>query len=170
MFALNVGNAARNREQVLKPVTVTKVGRKFFTVQWEGSTCTATFHLDTWREKSLYTPNVALCLTEQTWLDEKEKRELLVFARESFSSYGPTQLTLAQLRAVAAVLKQPAGQPTPEQVLRTALQELLDAMDRADKQWIGLNMVVPGQKNAHDILMAGRIQAVRALQSTVVKA
>lgn len=49
--------------------------------------------------------------------------------------------------------------------MREALEALMDAMDRADKQWIGLNMNDAGQKRAHEIIQEARIKASVA-QST----
>lgn len=50
VYSLNVGNAARNREQVLTPLKVTKVGRKYFTALEDGypDHLSVQFHIDSW--------------------------------------------------------------------------------------------------------------------------
>jgi hypothetical protein len=73
LFSLNIGNAARNCEQVLTPVVVTKVGRRYFYTE-EGWSRRA-YHLSDWREKSNYTPNSELYATRQSWEDEKARAE-----------------------------------------------------------------------------------------------
>ena len=70
LYSLNIGNAARHKKQELTPVVVTKVGRKYFTAG-EGRRVTQ-YHLDSWREKSEYTPDSRLFVSRQAWEDEKE--------------------------------------------------------------------------------------------------
>ena len=74
LYSLNVGNAARRIPQTLKPVVVTKVGRKYFTVG-EGWRATE-YHLHDWREKSDYMANSRLYASEQEYADEKETSEI----------------------------------------------------------------------------------------------
>ena len=47
--------------------------------------------------------------------------------------------------------------------IATTAQELLDALARADKQWLGLNMLNPGQKRAYEIELDGKIKLEKAL-------
>ncbi len=73
VFSLNVGNAARRSPQVLTPMRVTSVGRKYFTAETDGQHWTRTkFHLENWREVSNYSQNYSLYETEQAYADEKE--------------------------------------------------------------------------------------------------
>ncbi len=106
VFSLNVGNAARHQPQVLTPVTVTKVGRKYFTVG-EGWRATK-YDLETWREVTEYGPSTQLFENEQAWTDLKERIELRKFLRETFSGYGqpPSSITLQDLRDIKAIITQ----------------------------------------------------------------
>ena len=44
-----------------------------------------------------------------------------------------------------------------------ALREQLEAEQKADKQWIGLNMNDPNQKRAYEIIQAARIRSAEML-------
>jgi len=76
LFSLNTNNSARNRKQVLTPVIVSKVGRKYFTTQVIGKEnydyLNVTYNLSDWREKTEYSTNHILYETEQEWLDVDE--------------------------------------------------------------------------------------------------
>ena len=104
LYSLNVGNAARNRKQVLTPVTVKKVGRKYFTAgdpdkPW-GDT---QFHISDWKEKSKYSASHHLFEREQDWLDEKEAGEIVKQIRDAFDWRSP-QLPLGVLRQIRDLL------------------------------------------------------------------
>src|SRR5512143_23618 len=58
------------------------------------------------------------------------------------------------------------AQPENSTVVEAA-QGLMEAMQVADKQWIGLNMLDPGQKRAHEILSAARIRLAKALANRI---
>ena len=104
LFALNVGNSARTAPQVLVPVTVVSVGRKYFTVKrddlswWE-----CKFYVDSWREVSNYSANYALYATEQEWKDEKESIELWKAIRPTLDTYTPS-IPLDAIRKIKAIL------------------------------------------------------------------
>lgn len=105
LFLLNVGNNARRVPQVLTPATVTKVGRKYFTVArdahrgWE-----IDFHLESWIEKTEYSPGWAIYLSEQEWEDEEEASRLYdEIQRLAFDSFRPV-LPLETLRKIRALL------------------------------------------------------------------
>jgi hypothetical protein len=70
LYSLNVGNAARNREQVLTEVEVISVGRKYFKVKkdWQ----TIEYHLESWREKTVYSPTSVLYEKREIYEKEKE--------------------------------------------------------------------------------------------------
>ncbi len=104
VFSLNVGNAARHQPQVLTPVAVTKVGRKYFTAG-EGWRATK-YHLETWIGVTEYGPTSKAYDSEQAWLDEKERIQLGSFLRETFSGYGqpPSYLTLQDLREIRGII------------------------------------------------------------------
>ena len=105
LYSLNVGNAARNREQELTPVTVTKIGRKYFTAKREGFSFETQYHLDDWREKSEYLENSRLYASAQEWEDEKESKEICQRLGKLFQYGGNQELcSLEDLRKVAKLL------------------------------------------------------------------
>ena len=76
LFSLNVGNAARNREQLLTKVTVCMVGRKYFTTHEDGREkfehLNKRYYIDSWREKTDYSTESYLYRTEKEWADKEE--------------------------------------------------------------------------------------------------
>lgn len=110
LYSLNVGNAARRTEQKLTPVTVVKVGRKYFTCVPVGSESyrylNTEYHLEDWREKSEFTPNSALYESEQEWLDKKERSRICKMLREVFSGeYSCRHISLDDLRSIESVAR-----------------------------------------------------------------
>ena len=106
LFSLNIGNAARRREQVLTPVVVTKVGRKYFTVEEVGQyPFEHTYNIEDWSEKTDYIASSALYESEQEWVDEKEIRRLSGQISEAFK-YGNNSknLSLETLRMIASAI------------------------------------------------------------------
>lgn len=106
LFCLNVGNAARNVPQVLTPVIVTSVGRKYFTTKTEEKyPRNIDYHLDTWQEKTQFSKNSHLYLTEQEWLDETETQNICDEISHSFH-YGKNgkNLPLATLRQIKQLI------------------------------------------------------------------
>ena len=103
LYSLNVGNAARRTPQVLTPVVVTKVGRKYFTVG-EGYAARQ-FHISDWTEKTEYSAVVALYESEQELEDEKESARLRKELGKAFE-YGQNrnELTLDTLRQMHGLL------------------------------------------------------------------
>lgn len=108
LFSLNVGNAARRREQTLKEVVVTKVGRTYFTVQnvddntgWSARQ----YYIDGWLEKTNYTPNSRLYISRSVWEDEKESAELVTQIFPYFE-YGRNRkaLSVHKLREIMAII------------------------------------------------------------------
>lgn len=105
LYALNVGNAAgRGVPQTLKPVIVSKIGRKYFTCGPEGARFPEEYHIDTWREKTEFCVNHHLYETEQEWLDEKEFSETVSEIRAMFNAYNKPPLTLESLRKIKSVI------------------------------------------------------------------
>ena len=103
LFSLNIGNAARNREQVLTPVVVAKVGRKYFTAG-EGLN-EAKYRLSDWRQVTDYSPNSFLYESEREFEDEKECSDLAGAISEAFKYGRRTQgLSLAALRKIHAIV------------------------------------------------------------------
>ena len=103
LFSLNIGNAARNSEQVWTPVGVAKGGRKYFTVG-EGFNGVK-YRLSDWRQVTDYSPDSCLYESEQEFEDEKEYRVLAGALREAFKYGRRTQgLSLAALRKIHAIV------------------------------------------------------------------
>jgi len=109
LYSLNVGNAARNCPQVLTPVKVTKVGRKYFECNAvNGYPREVKFHLDTWREENEgYSANHYLYEKEQDWFDERDYNLITGRLRNSiFSIHVGKVVSLTALRAIEAIIKQ----------------------------------------------------------------
>lgn len=106
LWSLNVGNAARRGyPQVLTPFQVISVGRKYFTVEGIGDyKPQITFHLDSWRQKTNFSPDHVLYVTEQEWLDEKEASKLVQEIRDAFSRWNSQDFTTEQLRQIHAII------------------------------------------------------------------
>ena len=103
LLSLNILNTARNSEQVLTPVVVTKVGRKYFTAG-EGLK-EAKYRLSDWRQVTDYSPDSCLYESEQEFEDEKEYRVLAGALREAFKYGRRTQwLSLEALRKIHAIV------------------------------------------------------------------
>jgi len=86
LYSLNVGNAARyGREQKLTPVTVTKVGRKYFYCK-VGNYLETQYHLKTWKDTGQNIGSV-LYLNAEEWEIEKETIKICKFLSSSFN-YG----------------------------------------------------------------------------------
>ncbi len=81
LYSLNIGNAARNCEQVLTKHTVTKVGRKYFHTLPSNSTCEDKFTIVGWQHcNNGYPADCRLFRDPNVWYDEKEiKRIHLMF-------------------------------------------------------------------------------------------
>ena len=105
LYRLNIGNAARNREQVLTPVIVTKVGRKYFTAQPDDKSYEARdYHLGSWRQKTEYSADSELYTDPKEWEDEKAALEISKRIRREFDHFSKPSQTLDQLRRIAAIL------------------------------------------------------------------
>jgi phosphotransferase system IIA component len=77
LFSLHIGNISRNGPQALTPVVVTKIGRKYFTVENEERLRNTTeFHVEGWMQKTDYSADYALYESEQQYADEKEARTI----------------------------------------------------------------------------------------------
>jgi hypothetical protein len=104
VYSLNVGNAARGREQELTPMEVIKVGKKYFTCVSSEWSREIKFHLDTWKEKTEYSSNHKLYDSPEKWEIEREKLELLKALRDYFGIWGKVDLDLDQLREIYAIV------------------------------------------------------------------
>ena len=104
LYSLNVGNAARNTPQILTPLKVTKVGRKYFTLR--GDWRETQFHLDNWREKSNYMPTQQIYETEQSCKDEIEEKEISNRIYKAFEyGHNTQEVPLPALREIERLLR-----------------------------------------------------------------
>lgn len=108
VFALNIGNNARYREQSLSPVIVRSVGRKYFYCSPsdcpDGRTC---YSLDTYLERGdQFTPTSKIYLTRDEWDWEKESAQICKRIGAAFE-YGHNRpgLSIDNLRQIDALLK-----------------------------------------------------------------
>ena len=108
LYDLNVGNAARDREQKLTPVTVVSVGRKYFKCRPVGGDewYDTEYHIETWSEKTEYCKNHKLYETEQEWFDERESRSIFNHICQVFNAYGKCVIPLDSLRRIKAILEE----------------------------------------------------------------
>lgn len=113
LWDLNVGNAARRgMPQVLTPVTVTKIGRKYFTCkdadEWGRE---IDYHIETWEQKTEYCVDHRLYEAKEEYLDQKEGQEITKQISETFHWRKSHNLSLGQLRAIKAILDQAHEHP-----------------------------------------------------------
>lgn len=109
LYSLNVGNAARNCPQVLTPMVVKHVGRKYFTCGRPGASdyWDVQFHLEDWREKTEYSSNHALYESEQAFEEEKEAGKLFEEIKKTFGCYRrPEHITLDRLKRIMEILQE----------------------------------------------------------------
>ncbi len=107
LFDLNVGNAARRGPQVLTKVVVTKVGRKYFTCKEPGDPAWydgTEYHLGDWRERTSYSSEHQLYVSEQEREDEAEADVLTARLREAIAGPSHCRPSLEALRGMAAFL------------------------------------------------------------------
>ena len=104
IYSLNVNNSARN--QKLTPVTVTKVGSKFFYCKEKDGWRDTKYRIDDWREATQYISNSVLYETSQEWEDQKEKNEIHKNLRIAFSDYRfRNDISLEQYRQIKQILE-----------------------------------------------------------------
>lgn len=103
LYSLNIGNAARNREQVLTPVQVKKVGRKYF---WCGDNNNEymwkKYHIDGWEQENRgYIADSFLYESHEQYANEQEEANICKRIYEAFS-YGKNvkKLTIEELRYI----------------------------------------------------------------------
>ena len=107
MFSLNVGNNARRVPKVLKPATVSKVGRKYFSVKLDGPyPMDREYHVEDWRERMEYSAGTKLYASEQEYADEKETAVIWEQLRHVFSMYNATGFDLPRLRKIIAIVRE----------------------------------------------------------------
>lgn len=88
-------------------VEVTMVGREYFATT--GARSDTLFHLDTWRQKTDYSPFYRLWPSEEDYRVEEETGQLRSKIRGQFAGYSEVVrlLTLDQLQRIQAILDEP---------------------------------------------------------------
>lgn len=103
LWLVDVGNRALYRKES-RPCVVTKVGRKYFVVGYGVTLNTVvTFHLDTWREKTDYSPNYRLFHSEAAYQQEGIRLKW-DRAFSDFFRLGGRGITLEQYEKAAEIL------------------------------------------------------------------
>lgn len=108
VYSLNVGNAARRREQVLTEYIVVKVGRKYFTIQRsdsDGKGLCIQFAIDDWRQKTNYCADHRLYTSPQVYEEEKESKYICHKIYRCFEyGHNKAELSLEDLRKIKYIL------------------------------------------------------------------
>lgn len=95
----------------LSPVTVFKVGRRYFTIKIEDWN-EVQFEIDTWVQSSKWNPDYVLYETEQEYLNTIERSRILSILRYEFGSFGDTLLPFETLRQIRDLVAQAKKQNT----------------------------------------------------------
>jgi hypothetical protein len=105
LYALNVGNMTRGREQVLTLGKVVRVGRSLFDFKFEDHWRPMTFHIHNWTEKTEYCASYCLYESPQEWEDEKRSKILCDAIYKAFE-YGNNRLhlTLDKLETINKII------------------------------------------------------------------
>jgi hypothetical protein len=107
VFSLNIGNNARHVPQVLSPATVSKVGRKYFSVKLQGPyPMEREYHIENWRERTECSPRTRLYESEEAYMAEKETSVIWGQLRHVFSMYNATGFDLPRLRKIIAIVRE----------------------------------------------------------------
>jgi hypothetical protein len=107
LYSLNVNDAARRTPQVLTPVTVTAVGRKYFTCNGPTLFRDAKFQLEDWRQVVKYgSADAELYWSEQAYEDKKETDRIANELSEVFR-YGANsrKISLNNLRLIKRIVE-----------------------------------------------------------------
>ena len=109
LYLVDIGNNARHGSSEQRECTVTKVGRKYFTVEYQyGSNIDyireEVITIKRWQEKSDYTSNYEVYETKQAYLEQITLSKWLQIYRQKFNEYNQTNLTLKQLEDAAKIL------------------------------------------------------------------
>ena len=104
LFCIECGNAVRYRDARSWDAEVVKVGRKYFTIQIQGTTLIE-FNIENWHHKSQYSAGYCLYRSEQEW---KEEQKLAVWRNQihdKFSYLGYIQsLSAQQCQQIAEII------------------------------------------------------------------
>lgn len=105
VYALNINNAAtRYNPQLLTPVTIKSIGRKYFYINERLPYCReGKFNIETLFHDSNY-PSYKIYLHSQEWVDEKEIQTINSELRRVFGGCRDSDLSLSKLRRIKAIL------------------------------------------------------------------
>jgi hypothetical protein len=107
VFSLNINNNARHVPQVLRPATVSKVGRKYFSVTLDGRySMEREYQIENWRERTFYSACTKLYASEQEYADETETAVIWGQLKNVFSTYTPSGFDLPRLRKIIAIVRE----------------------------------------------------------------
>lgn len=111
LYSLNVGNAARRAPQILTPMLVLSVGRKYFTCAEPDKRnydhLSVQFHLDTWFQKAeFHSLNHALYESREEWEEEREADQIHKWIFDRFNLWSTRTLSLETLRKIKALIEE----------------------------------------------------------------
>ena len=105
MCALHISQPAKHGDRVPINMRVVRVGRRYFECETLSRSFRLKFHLDTWAQKSDYSPDYRLYVSREEWESEKRREELLKWFRKSFDTFASPKCTAAALEAARAILE-----------------------------------------------------------------
>lgn len=106
LYLLERGFRHRDKEKEieLEPVKVTKIGRKYFSIEKYGRD--VQFHIENWHEKTEYNSTNYLYESKQERAEEKEFDEKLTEIKEVFGTWGRGKnLSLDSLRKIYNIIQ-----------------------------------------------------------------
>lgn len=103
LFLVDIGNLARDGRGRQRDCTVSRVGRKYFYVEYDSGEIQ--FDLENWWEVTGgYIADYALYESRQEWKDKCQAAKYHAAIGKAFSSIGSITATLSQLKQVAEIL------------------------------------------------------------------
>jgi len=101
VYSLNIGNMARNVKQKLTSITVTKVGRIYFSCDNRRQ-----YYIKSWGEDTIYCQDSQLYESETEWKEEKESTKIIDFIQHSFRyDNNRNRLPIEELRQIEFIIK-----------------------------------------------------------------
>lgn len=105
VYALNIGNNARRRPQMLTPVTVISVGRKYFKCKAENSWVETEYRIESGLEHTAFSPGSKIYESQEEWEKEKRSYELHTKLSQFFQFGGGSRnLCLEQLESISSII------------------------------------------------------------------
>jgi len=107
VFSLNINRAHEGKKQVLTPIEVKTVGRKYFTAGKPDYSP----HMDTQyfisdgSENSGFMPDSHAYESPQAWEDDKEHKSLFCYVLDVFQGYQRSNLSLEDLRDIKKIIQ-----------------------------------------------------------------